>query len=327
MKECLKLRNEACIIVGGGPCGLSAAIHLKEMGIEPLVIEKGNIVNAIYNYPTHQTFFSSSEKLEIGNVPFVIEEHKPRRNQALVYYREVAKRKDVRINRFEMVTKVEKQEEAFIISTNRETYLAEHVIIATGYYDNPNYMGIPGEDKEKVHHYFKEAHPFFDTDVVVIGGKNSAVDAALELNKAGARVTVLYRGSEYSKSVKPWILPNFDALVRNGEVQMVFNAHLEEIKDETVRYVTEGEQKEIKNDFVFAMTGYHPDHSFLTKIGINIDEETGRPSFNPDTMETNVEGIFVAGVIAAGNNANEIFIENGRHHGEVIAKSILDKRK
>jgi thioredoxin reductase (NADPH) len=326
MKECLKLRNEVCIIVGGGPCGLSAAIHLKEMGIEPLIIEKGNIVNAIYNYPTHQTFFSSSEKLEIGNVPFVIEEHKPRRNQALVYYREVAKRKEIRVNRFEMVNKVEKQEEGFIISTTKETYLAEYVIIATGYYDNPNYMGIPGEDKKKVYHYFKEAHPFFDTDVIVIGGKNSAVDAALELNKAGARVTVLYRGSEYSKSVKPWILPNFDALVRNGEIQMVFNAHPKEIGDETVRFVAEDEQREIKNDFVFAMTGYHPDHSFLTKIGINIDEETGRPAFDPDTMETNVEGIFVAGVIAAGNNANEIFIENGRHHGGLIAKSIMEKR-
>ncbi|MGR3764860.1 YpdA family putative bacillithiol disulfide reductase [Rossellomorea sp. NS-SX7] len=321
------MRNEECIIVGGGPCGLSAAIHLKKQGIDPLIIEKGNIVNAIYNYPTHQTFFSSSEKLEIGDVPFVIEEHKPRRNQALVYYREVAKRKDVRINRFEKVNKVEKKEDSFIISTSKETYRAEHVIIATGYYDNPNFMGIPGEDKEKVFHYFKEAHPFFDTDVIVIGGKNSAVDAALELNKAGARVTVLYRGSEYSKSVKPWILPNFDALVRNGEIKMEFNAHLEEIKDDAVLYAVEGEMKEIKNDFVFAMTGYHPDHSFLTKMGISIDKESGRPAFDPDTMETNVEGVYVAGVIAAGNNANEIFIENGRHHGGLIAKSIKEKQK
>ncbi|MEL3974200.1 YpdA family putative bacillithiol disulfide reductase [Rossellomorea oryzaecorticis] len=322
------MRNEECIIVGGGPCGLSAAIHLKEQGIDPLIIEKGNIVNAIYNYPTHQTFFSSSEKLEIGDVPFVIEEHKPRRNQALVYYREVAKRKNVRINRFELVKKVEKKkEEGFIISTSKDTYRAKHVIIATGYYDNPNYMGIPGEDKEKVFHYFKEAHPFFDTDVVVIGGKNSAVDAAIELNKAGARVTVLYRGSEYSKSVKPWILPNFDALVRNEEIKMEFNAQLKEIRDDEVLYVAEGEKKEIKNDFVFAMTGYHPDHSFLTKIGIGIDEETGRPAFDSDTMETNVEGVYVAGVIAAGNNANEIFIENGRHHGGLIAKSIIGNRK
>ncbi|MCA1054667.1 YpdA family putative bacillithiol disulfide reductase [Rossellomorea aquimaris] len=320
------MRHEDCIIVGGGPCGLSAAIHLKDQGIDPLIIEKGNIVNAIYHYPTHQTFFSSSEKLEIGDVPFVIEEHKPRRNQALVYYREVAKRKDLRINRFEMVNKVEKQEDHFIISTSKEEYKAQQVIIATGYYDSPNYMGIPGEDKEKVFHYFKEAHPFFDTDVVVIGGKNSAVDAALELNKAGARVKVLYRGSEYSKSVKPWILPNFDALVRNGEIAMEFNSCVTEILDDAVRYEVDGVQHECKNDFVFAMTGYHPDHSFLKKMGIDISPETGRPSFNPDTMETNVEGIYVAGVIAAGNNANEIFIENGRHHGGLIAKSIMEKR-
>ncbi|WRP05098.1 YpdA family putative bacillithiol disulfide reductase [Rossellomorea aquimaris] len=321
------MKMEECIIVGGGPCGLSAAISLKEKGIDPLIIEKGNIVNAIYHYPTHQTFFSSSEKLEIGDVPFVIEEHKPRRNQALVYYREVAKRKGLRINRFETVHKVEKQDGRFSVSTSKGMYKSKSIVIATGYYDHPNYLEIPGEKLEKVFHYFKEAHPFFDTDVVVIGGKNSAVDAALELNKAGARVTVLYRGSEYSKSVKPWILPNFDALVRNGEVTMEFNACVDEITQNSVIYNVKGEKKEIKNDFVFAMTGYHPDHSFLTKMGIDIDKETGRPAFHQETMETNVEGIYIAGVIAAGNNANEIFIENGRLHGGLIAESITQEEK
>lgn len=325
LKECLNLKMEECIIVGGGPCGLSAAISLKEKGIDPLIIEKGNIVNAIYHYPTHQTFFSSSEKLEIGDVPFVIEEHKPRRNQALVYYREVAKRKNLRINRFETVHKVEKQDGHFSVSTSKGMYKSKSIVIATGYYDHPNYLEIPGEKLEKVFHYFKEAHPFFDTDVVVIGGKNSAVDAALELNKAGARVTVIYRGSEYSKSVKPWILPNFDALVRNGEVTMEFNACVEEITEDSVTYTVNGDKNEIKNDFVFAMTGYHPDHSFLTKMGIDIDKETGRPAFHQETMETNVEGIYIAGVIAAGNNANEIFIENGRLHGGLIAESITQK--
>jgi thioredoxin reductase (NADPH) len=320
------MRQEECIIVGGGPCGMSAAIELKRIGINPLIIEKGNIVNAIYNYPTHQTFFSSSEKLAIGDVPFIIEQHKPKRNQALVYYREVAKMHDLRINRFEEVQRVTKiGHEHFVVKTSKEDYETKRVIIATGYYDHHNELTVKGGNLQKVHHYFKEAHPYFDTDVVVIGGKNSAVDAAIELEKAGARVTVLYRGSDYSSSIKPWILPEFEALVRSGKIAMEFNAEIDEVTEEKVRYSAAGEMKEVKNDFVFAMIGYHPDHSFLTKMGVNIDQETGRPQFNPETMETNVEGIFIAGVIAAGNNANEIFIENGRFHGGMIANAIIEK--
>ncbi len=321
------------IIVGGGPCGLSTAIALEEIGIKPIVIEKGNIVNSIYNYPTHQQFFSTSEKLEIGNMPFVIEQRKPKRNQALSYYREVVKRKQLTVNTFEKVHKVEKVNEgSFIVHSTKqdgseETYETPYVIIATGYYDHPNYMNVPGEELDKVFHYFKEAHPYFDTEVVVIGGKNSAVDAALELEKVGARVTVLYRGSEYSGSVKPWILPEFDALVRHDKVKMEFNSEVKEITQDTVRYEVDGVEKEIKNDFVFAMTGYHPDHSFLTKMGVSIESDTGRPHFNPETMETNVEGIFISGVIAAGNNANEIFIENGRFHGGLIAKELQKRMK
>ncbi|WP_433742889.1 YpdA family putative bacillithiol disulfide reductase [Falsibacillus pallidus] len=319
---------EDCIIIGGGPCGLSAAIEMQNIGKNPLVIEKGNIVNAIYNYPTHQTFFSSSEKLEIGDVAFITEERKPKRNQALTYYREVAKRKQLRINRFEQVLLVDKQSDGtFIVKTNKDQYRTSYVVVATGYYDHPNMMNIPGENLDKVFHYFKEPHPFFDTDVVVIGGKNSAVDAALELNKAGARVTSLYRGSEYSKSVKPWILPEFDALVRNEQIKMEFNAEIIEIKPHSVIYSVNGIRKEIKNDFVFAMTGYHPDHSFISAMGVHINKETGRPDYDEGTMETNVEGIFIAGVLAAGNNANEIFIENGRFHGRSIAETIINREK
>lgn len=322
------MKTEECIIVGGGPCGLSAAIALKEIGKTPLVIEKGNIVNAIYEYPTHQTFFSSSEKLAIGDVPFIIEGRKPQRNQALVYYREVVKRKKLRINRFEQVNKVEKQKSGlFHVHTSKGAYETPYVIVATGYYDHPNYLNIPGEELGHVFHYFKEAHPFFDTDTVVIGGKNSAVDAALELHKAGARVTVVYRGSEYSSSVKPWILPEFDSLVRNGEIQMVFNAEAKSISLTSFTYEVNGKEVTIENDFVFAMTGYHPDHSFLAKMGIGIDQETGRPLYDEETKETNVENIFIAGVIAAGNNANEIFIENGRFHGSDIAAAIEKKEK
>ncbi|MDE5411958.1 YpdA family putative bacillithiol disulfide reductase [Alkalihalobacterium chitinilyticum] len=325
------MTQEEVIIVGGGPCGLAAAIALMNQGYSPLVIEKDNIVSSIYRYPTHQTFFSTSEKLEIGGVPFVTVERKPKRNQALSYYREVVKRKEIRINAYEQVTEVKKRNDGtFTVSTlkNNELpveYHCKYVIVATGYYDHPNMMGVKGEDQSHVFHYFKEAHPYFDKDVVVIGGKNSAVDAALELERVGARVTVLYRGDEFSKSVKPWILPEFASLINNDLIQMVFKAEVIKIKKESVVYEVNGVKREEKADFVFAMTGYHPDHSFLHNMGVGTEKETGRPIFNEDTMETNVEGIFIAGVIAAGNNANEIFIENGRFHGGLIAAEIVKR--
>ncbi|KGR90364.1 hypothetical protein CD30_11795 [Ureibacillus massiliensis 4400831 = CIP 108448 = CCUG 49529] len=321
------MQNVDAIIVGGGPCGISAAIELQNIGLKPVIIEKGNVVNALYNYPTHQTFFSTSEKLAIGDVPFIIEERKPRRNQALVYYREVVKMKNLNVHRFEKVESVSKQANGqFIVKSDKGVYETPYVILATGYYDHPNYLNIPGEDLSKVFHYFKEAHPFFDTDVLVIGGKNSAVDAALELNKAGARVTVSYRGSSYSPSVKPWILPEFEALVRNREVNMIFNSHVVEIRESDIVISVDGKEQVMKNDFVFAMTGYHPDHSFISAMGVQIDQETGRPIYNEETMETNVENLFIAGVLAAGNNANEIFIENGKFHGGLIAKHIIENR-
>ncbi|MEH7460788.1 YpdA family putative bacillithiol disulfide reductase [Bacillus thuringiensis] len=326
------MQKETVIIIGGGPCGLAAAIAMQNVGMNPLVIEKGNIVNAIYNYPTHQTFFSSSEKLEIGGVAFITENRKPVRNQALAYYREVVKRKHVRVNAFERVEEVRKEEDTFFVQTlksdgEREKYSAKYIVIATGYYDNPNYMNVPGEELEKVTHYFKEGHPYFNRDVIVVGGKNSSIDAALELVKCGARVTVLYRGQVYSPSIKPWILPEFEALVRQGTIKMEFGAHVKEITEHTVAYTVGIEEYTVSNDFVFAMTGYHPDHSFLTEMGVEIDSETGRPLYNEETMETNVEGIFIAGVIAAGNNANEIFIENGRFHGDAIAQLIAAREQ
>lgn len=319
------MRQEDAIIVGGGPCGLSAAIALKKIGLNPIIIEKGNIVNAIYNYPTHQTFFSSSEKLAIGDVPFIIEGQKPKRNQALVYYREVVKHHQLQINRFETVEHVQKEGNTFTVKTSKDCYETPYVIIATGYYDSPNEMKIEGENLPKVSHYFKEGHPYFDTDVLVIGGKNSAIDAGLALHKAGARVTVVYRGSEYSSSIKPWVLPDFAALARTGEIQMLFNTNVKKITEQSVTLSVEGKEQTIQNDFVFAMVGYHPDHEFIREMGVTEDDETGRPTFDPETMETNVDGLFIAGVIAAGNNANEIFIENGRFHGEQIAKCIAQK--
>lgn len=316
------MKQEDVIIIGGGPCGLAAALSLQEVGKTPLVIEKGNIVNAIYHYPTHQTFFSSSDKLEIGDVAFITETRRAHRNQALAYYREVVKRKNIRVNAFEKVVDVQKGKSGFIVTTEKDQYEALAVVIATGYYDHPNYMNIPGENLPKVSHYFKEGHPYFDRDVVVIGLKNSGVDAALELQKCGARVTVLYRGSGYSEKIKFWILPEFEGHVRNERIKLEFEAVVKEITEDTVVYVKNDMEYVVKNDFVFAMTGYHPDKDFLKKMGVKIDAETGRPVYNEETMETNVEGIFIAGVIAAGNNANEIFIENGRFHGEKIASAL-----
>ncbi|KPN95364.1 YpdA family putative bacillithiol disulfide reductase [Lysinibacillus sp. ZYM-1] len=321
------MQQADAIIVGGGPCGLAAAIALQNIGLKPIVIEKGNIVNAIYHYPTHQTFFSTSERLGIGDVPFIIEGRKPKRNQALVYYREVVRLKNIQVNRFEKVQSVVKHNHMFTVTSDKDCYETPNVIIATGYYDHPNFLNITGEQLPKVFHYFKEGHEFFDTDVLVIGGKNSAVDAALELNKAGARVTVAYRGSEYSSSIKPWVLPEFEGVVKTGEVDMHFNTNVLEIREHEVVLEIDGQEKVMKNDFVFAMTGYHPDHSFIKAMGVDIDEETGRPYFTPETMETNVEGLFIAGVIAAGNNANEIFIENGRFHGECIAQTIAQRKE
>ncbi|MFC4022919.1 YpdA family putative bacillithiol disulfide reductase [Oceanobacillus longus] len=321
------MQNEKVIIIGGGPCGMSCALELKELGIDPLIIEKGNVVNTIYNYPTHQTFFSSSNKLEIGGIPFITEKQKPVRNQALAYYREVSERNNLRMNTYESVIKITKSMEQILVSTklyngDKRTYTADKLVIATGYYDQPNYLGIPGENKSKVTHYFKEAHPYYDKEVAVIGGKNSAVDATLELHKAGAHVTVFYRGNEYSKSIKPWVLPEFDSLVKKGMVKMLFNSHVTEITDDEIRYTVDGEKGFIKNDFVFAMTGYKPDYSLLEMIGIEINRQNGKPSFSPESYETNVDGVYIAGVIAAGYNNNEIFIENGRFHGELIAKSM-----
>lgn len=325
------IKEEHTIIVGAGPCGLACALELKENGIHPLIIEKENIVNTIYKFPTHQTFFSTSEKLEIGGIPFTTPNDKPVRNEALAYYREIVRRNELRVNSFEKAIHIEKEGNGYILTTikkeQKKYYRAKYIIIATGYYNQPNFLHIPGENLPKVFHYFKEAHPFYDTNVVVIGGRNSAVDTALELVKVGAHVTVLYRGKEYSKSIKPWILPQFDSYIRKGIIQMEFQANVTEITEDKVFYRVQDEEKVIDNDFVFAMTGYRPDIDFLTNIGIHVDPHSGKPEMNEETFETNLENIYVAGVIISGFNGNETFIENGRFHGKHIVRSILTKEK
>lgn len=324
------MTKEQIIIIGAGPCGLAAGLALQKKGYDPLIIEKENVAHSIYRYPAHQTFFSSSDNLEIGGYPFPSIERKPKRHEALVYYRTVADRSGLRINAYEKVLKVQKEENGFLLETVTKTdekkeYRAKYVIVATGYYDNPNMMGIEGEELPHVFHYFKEAHPYYKQNVVVIGGKNSAVDAALALEQAGANVTVIYRGDRFSEAVKPWILPDFHSLVRREIVTMHFNAEVTKITKTDVHFEKEGRAYQVPADFVFAMTGYHPDHTFLQKIGVEMDEETGRPTYDEETMESNVAGLFIAGVIAAGNNANEIFIENGRFHGDKIVQAIHRK--
>lgn len=317
------------IIIGGGPCGLSAAIEQKKKGIETLVIEKGNVVESIYNYPTHQTFFSSSDKLSIGDIPFIVEESKPRRNQALVYYREVVKHHQLNIHAFEEVLTVKKMNNRFTITTTKDVYECKFLTVATGYYGQHNTLEVEGAELSKVFHYFKEAHPYFDQNVVVIGGKNSAVDAALELEKAGANVIVIYRGDHYPKAIKPWILPNFESLVNHEKITMEFNANVTQITEENVTYEKDGKTITIPNDYVFAMIGYHPNYEFLESIGIeiNTNEYGTAPVYNRETYETNVENCYIAGVIAAGNDANTIFIENGKYHGGLITQSILTKKQ
>lgn len=327
-RKVFDMKHIETIIIGAGPCGLSTAIELQNRNMDYLVIEKGNIVEAIYNYPTHQTFFSSSEKLSIGEFPFITEEHKPKRNQALVYYREVVKHFNLNINTYEEVTSGRRAEDKFILETSKGKYSCSQLVIATGYYGQPNALNVPGEHKSKVHHYFKEAHPFFNQNVLIIGGKNSSVDAAIELEKAGSNVTVVYRQGAYSKSVKPWVLPQFDSLVKNERVAMHFSTDVVDIKDDSVVLEKEGETFEIQNDHVFAMIGYHPDYRLLTSFGVELNENSHgvAPLHSKETMETNVDGLYIAGVIAAGNDANTIFIENGRFHGGAIAEDI-QKRK
>ncbi|RKD24356.1 hypothetical protein BEP19_08150 [Ammoniphilus oxalaticus] len=321
---------EQALIIGAGPCGLSAAVELKKRGIDPLIIEKGCIVNSIFHYPTQMQFFTTPELLEIGEIPFMTAHEKPSRAEALNYYREVANRGELRIRNYEQVERVERGDGYFKVSSvdrfqTKHEYQARFVIVATGYFDNPNRLGVPGEELPKVTNYFKEAHPYQGMKVAIIGGKNSAVEAAMQLVRVGAEVTLIYRREAFTSSVKPWIRPLIDSMIEKGLVQVHWNSHVTEIKERSIVVDIGGRQEKIDNDAVLAMIGFHPDRKLLFSMGIELSEETGAPVHNPATMETNAPGIYIAGVIAAGNNANEIFIENGRFHGGVIAEHIKNR--
>ncbi|MGI2293313.1 YpdA family putative bacillithiol disulfide reductase [Paenibacillus sp. GXUN7292] len=314
---------EHTIIIGAGPCGLAAAIELGKSGIKPLIIEKRNIVHSISQYPTYMHFFSSPEMLEIGDIPFTTANDKPSRLEALNYYRTAAQRHEVQVHPFQTITSIAHEDGIFYLTGEDRfgkplSYSSHHVIIATGYFDNPNMLGIPGEDKDKVTHFFRESHPYVGMEVAIIGGSNSAIDAALELERVGAKVTVIYRGSDYSKSIKPWVKPTFESKVAKGTIRMLFESRVIAIEDDCVSIETTGSMKTIANDFVLVLTGFHPDRSFLQQAGVTIEPE-GYPTFNEETMETNIPGIYLAGVVASRHEANEIFIESGRFHGRKIA--------
>jgi thioredoxin reductase (NADPH) len=310
------------VVVGAGPTGLACGIELKQRGVGTVLIEKGCVVNSIYSYPTHMVFFTTPELLEIGNLPMTSLNEKPGRTEALKYYRRVAEHYELNIHQYERVLSIQGDDGDFEVRTGRAEYRARKIVLATGYYDLPNMLNVPGEELDKVLHYYKEPHPYYDHDVIVVGAKNSAAIAALELHWTGARVTMIHRGSWVSDRIKYWIKPNIENRIKNGEILAYFNSRLLEIHPKTVVVETPEGAVTLKNDFVFALTGYHPDLDFLATLGIRLEPVTERPRTNPDTLESDRPGIFLAGVIVAGMHTNEIFIENGRFHGKKIAEAI-----
>ena len=312
------------IVVGAGPTGLACGIELKQRGVNTLLIEKGCVVNSLYNYPTHMVFFTTPELLEIGGLPMTSLNEKPGRTEALKYYRRVAEYYQLNINQYERVLSIQGDNRDFQVTTSKSEYRTRKIVLATGYYDLPNQLNVPGEELDKVIHYYKEPHPYYNHDVLVVGAKNSAAIAALELHWTGARVTLIHRGKWISDRVKYWIKPNIENRIKNGEIQAYFNSHLVEIQPQCVVIQTPDERLTLKNDFVFAMIGYRPDLEFLASLGIRLEPESQRPRTNPETLESDRPGIFLAGVIVAGMHTNEIFIENGRFHGKKIAEAIAE---
>ncbi|TLS50255.1 YpdA family putative bacillithiol disulfide reductase [Paenibacillus antri] len=323
---------EDVIVVGAGPCGLAAAIALQDAGIGAVVIEKYNLVHSIYRYPTNLHFFSTPELLEIGGYPFPTPHDKPTRREALEYYRNVAQRRKLDVRPYEEATLIRKTAEGFfLVETERHGikrfYESRAVVVATGYFDRPNAIGIPGEELPHVSHYFTEAHPYAGTKVAIIGGNNSAVDAAMELSRVGAEPFVVYRGDAAKQKIKPWVRPLFEGAVAKGAIGMLYNAQVVEIQPGRVRIRhADGSAETRDADFVLALTGFRPDRTLLGGAGAETKPETGAPVYDPETMETTVKGLYVAGVVASGEDANEVFIETGRHHGTAIARHLCAGR-
>ena len=315
------------LIIGAGPVGLACGIEAAKANLDYLILEKGCLTNSIFNFPSEMLFFSTPELLEIGGVPFVISKEKPSRQDCLNYYRRVAEAFKLHVQLFEKVEQVTRQGDWFEIKSSKNSYSARNIIIATGFYDHYNPLDIPGEQLAKVSHYYTAAHPFYRRRVAIIGGKNSAVEAALDLYRHSAEVTIIHRGEDFGKSVKYWILPDIQNRVKEGAIKAMFKTRVTRITDDAV-YVVNGNAGEqcIENDFVFALTGYHPDYDFLRSTGVSIDGQFQKPSYHPETFETNVPSLYIAGVAAAGKDGNSIFIENGREHAKKIVNHISNKK-
>jgi thioredoxin reductase (NADPH) len=318
------------LVIGAGPTGLACAIDAQKAGLRVVLVDKGCICNSLFHYPSHMTFFTTPELLEIGGIPFPSPNPKPSRNEALQYYRLVAAYYKLDVRQYQRVERVTGSNGGFTVHIEDrfgrpDTLQAGKLIIATGYYDLPNSMSIPGENLSKVYHYYNDPHPYFNSDVLVIGGKNSAAIAALELWRSGARVTLVHRHEGMHRHVKYWIKPDIENRIKNGEIRAYFNSQVVEITPDYVVVETPRGHETLKNDFVFAMTGYHPDFEFLENIGVRFEGPDRRPICDPETLESNVPGIFLAGVIVAGSRTNEIFIENGRFHGAQIARALSTK--
>ena len=320
-------------VIGAGPCGLAVGLAARAAGVSCTIFDKSCVVSSISGYPTHMTFFSTAERLEIGGVPFIVAGEKPTRREALRYYQRIARQFELDIRQYETVTAVTPSGDEFVLATKpmsaaAQTYGARNVVVATGYFDSPNRLGVPGEDLPNVAHGYREGHVFFAQHCVVVGGGNSAVDAALELYRWGAIVTIVHFSDALDPNVKPWVRPDIEARLREGAIGARFRSRVSEIQPDRVvlRDAHTNEISELRSDWVLAMTGYTPDGRILRSLGVQFDAISGIPHYDPTTMQTNVDGVFIAGVLSAGFDANKVFIENGRDHGVRIVQAVTSSR-
>jgi bacillithiol disulfide reductase len=323
-------RQYDVICIGAGPTGLACAIEAKRAGMTALVVDKGCLCNSLYHYPTNMLFFTTPERMEIGDLPMTSTGGKPTRAEALKYYRRAVDHFGIETALYQRVDRVTGSEDQFVVLTTddamgKHEYFGKRVIVATGYYDMPNYLGVPGEDLPHVSHYYTDAHPYWNQDVIVVGAKNSAAEAALDLFRNGARVTLIHRDTELGKTLKFWVKPDIQNRISAGEIKALFQTHITRIEPHQVWVKNGGHEKALPASQVFAMTGYHPDFDFLEGVGIRLDRQTRRPEINPDSLETNVKGVYVAGVVVGGKNTSDIFIENGRFHGKQIVAAMMGK--